>query len=265
MPEATQLEQRLAVLRDEIDWPETPALEARVLARIAAPAAPALVRRPWFQSRWALAAAAVLVVVAALVAYTPTRVAIANWINVHTIFTRVTELPTPSPQPSGPLGKRLGLGNPTTLDQAQSKVTWHILVPASLGQPDEVYLQLPPDGPPQGEVTLVYKSRPGVKTSGQTGVAVLVTEASGKVDAQMFGKMLGTGTNLEEVTVNGHQGYWISGQPHVFFFIDANGNFRDETLRLATNTLLIDDNGTVIRIEGDLTKAQALEIASSVS
>jgi len=265
VPEATQLEQRLAFLRDEIDWPVTPALAARVLARIAAPATPAIVRRPWFQSRWALAAAAVLVVVAALVVYTPTRVAIADWINVHTIFTRVNQLPTPSPQPSGPLGKRLGLGNPTTLAQAQSKVSWHILVPASLGQPDEVYLQFPPDGPPQGEVTLVYKSRPGLKTSGQTGVAVLITEASGKVDAQMFGKMLGPGTNLEEVTVNGHPGYWISGQPHVFFFIDANGNFRDETLRLATNTLLIDDNGTVIRIEGDLTKAQALEIASSLS
>src|SRR2546427_4687510 len=66
MSEATQLEQRLSLLRDEIDWPATPALGARVLARIAAPA---IVRRPWFQSRWALAAAAVLVVVAALVAY----------------------------------------------------------------------------------------------------------------------------------------------------------------------------------------------------
>ena len=32
----------------------------------------------------------------------------------------------------------------------------------------------------------------------------------------------------------------------------------------ATATL-VDDNGTVIRIEGDLTKAQALEIASSLS
>ena len=262
MPEAMDLEQRLSVLVAEIDWPPTPDLGTRVRARITAPAP---TQRPWFQSRWAMAAAAVLVVLAALIAYTPSREAIASWINVHTIFTRVNQLPTPSPQPSGPLGKRLGLGNPTTLDQAQSKVTWHILVPASLGQPDEVYLQFPPDGPPQGEVTLVYKSRPGLKTSGQTGVAVLITEASGKVDAQMFGKMLGNGTNLEEVTVNGHQGYWISGQPHVFFFIDANGNFRDETLRLATNTLLIDDSGTVIRIEGDLTKAQALEIASSLS
>jgi hypothetical protein len=265
VPEAADLEQRLVLLVADIDWPATPSLEARVLARIATPAAPAPAQRPWFQSRWALAAAAVLVVLAALIAYTPSRDAIADWINVHTIFTRVTELPTPSPQPSGPLGKRLGLGNPTTLAQAQSKVGWHILVPASLGQPDEVYIQFPPDGPPQGEVTLVYKSRPGLKTSGQTGVAVLITEANGKVDAQMFGKMLGNGTTMEVVTVNGHQGYWISGQPHVFFFIDANGNFRDETLRLATNTLLIDDNGTVIRIEGDLTKAEALEIASSLS
>jgi hypothetical protein len=262
MADAVDLEQRLVLLQAEIDWPATPALAARVRARIATPVpAP----RPWFQNRWALAAAAVLVVLAALIAYTPSRDAIANWINVHTIITRVHELPTPSPQPPGPLGKRLGLGQPTTLGAAQSQVTWKILVPASLGQPDEVYLQLPPEGPPQGEVTLVYKSRPGLKTSAETGVAVLITEANGTVDTQMFGKMLGDGTTLEEVTVNGHKGFWIAGQPHIFVFIDASGQFRTETMRLATNTLIIDDNGTVIRIEGDLTKAQALGIAASLS
>jgi hypothetical protein len=264
VPETADLEQRLFLLRAEIDWPATPALADRVRARIEAPAAvPA--RRPWFQNRWALAAAAVLLVLAALVAYTPSREVIANFINLHTIFTRVNQLPTPSPLPSGPLGKRLGLGEATTLAQAQSKVSWRIVVPASLGRPDEVYLQLPPEGPPQGEVTLVYKSRPGLKTAGETGVAVLITEANGAVDAQMFGKMLGDGTTLEDATVNGHKGYWISGQPHIFFFIDADGQFRMETMRLATNTLIIDDSGTVIRIEGDLTKAQALEIAASLS
>jgi hypothetical protein len=261
MADAIDLEQRLVLLQAEIDWPVTPTLAARVRARIATPV-PA--RRPWFQSQWALAAAAVLVVLAALIAYTPSREAIANFINLHTIFTRVNQLPTPSPLPSGPIGKRLGLGDPTTLAQAQSKVSWHIVVPASLGQPDEVYLQLPPEGPPQGEVTLVYKSRPGLKASGETGVAVLITEANGTVDAQFFAKMLGDGTTMEQVTVNGHKGYWISGQPHIFFFIDADGQFRMETMRLATNTLIIDDNGTVIRIEGDLTKAQAIEIATSL-
>lgn len=263
MPEAAELEQRLTLLGTEISWPATPDLAARVRARIATPlATPA--QRPWFQNRWALAAIAVLVVLAALLAYTPSREVIASWLNLHTIITRTNQLPTPSPLPSGPLGKRLGLGDPTTLQQAQSKVSWHIAVPASLGQPDEVYLQLPPQGPPEGELTLVYRSRPGLKTAGETGVAVLITEANGAVETQMFGKMLGDGTTLEEVTVNGHSGWWISGQPHIFVFIDAAGQFRTETMRLATNTLIIDDNGTVIRIEGDLTKAQALEIAASL-
>lgn len=262
MPETAEIERSLDLLGEALDWPATPELAGRVHARIqAARAEP----RPWFQSRWAVAAAIALLAVAALLAYTPSRDAIARWLNLHTTITRVGELPTPPPQPSGPLGKRLGLGEPTTLVQAQSEVSWHILVPSSLGQPDEVYLQLPPDGPPEGEVTLVYASRPGFKTSGQTGVAVLITEADGKVDAQFFGKMIGNGTTLTEVTVNGHQGYWIAGEPHIFFFLDANGNFRDETLRLATNTLLIDDDGAVIRIEGDLSEAQALAIAASQS
>jgi hypothetical protein len=259
VPEIAELERSLDLLRDAIDWPATPALAGRITARIATPApAP----RAWFQSRWAIAASVVLLAIAALIAYTPSRDAIASWINLHTSITRVNHLPTPSPLPSGPLGKRLGLGEPTTLAAAQGKVAWKILVPASLGQPDEVYYQI---DAPAGEVNLVYKPRPGMKASSYTGVAVLMTEVSGKVDTNFFGKMLGQGTTIEEVTVNGHQGWWISGQPHEVFFADANGNFRSETLRLASNTLLIDEGGLIVRIEGDLTKTQALEIAASLS
>ncbi len=259
MPEIEALERSLDLLREAIDWPATPPLAGRITARITIPApAP----RVWFQSRWALAAGVVLLAIGALIAYTPSRDAIASWINLHTSITRVNHLPTPSPLPSGPLGKRLGLGEPTTPAAAQGKVAWKILVPASLGRPDEVYFQL---DAPAGEVNLVYKSRPGLKTSGQTGVAVLITEVSGMVDTNYFGKMLGQGTTIEDVTVNGHRGWWISGEPHEVFFADANGNFRSETLRLAANTLLIDEGGIIVRIEGDLTKVQALEIAASLS
>jgi hypothetical protein len=144
-------------------------------------------------------------------------------------------------------------------------VSWTITVPKSLGNPDEVYLQQPPTGPSQGEVTLVYSARPGIPVSGQTGVSVLITEARGAVDKNFFGKMLGADTTLQEVTVNGHPGYWIAGKPHAFVFIDSSGQTRYETMRLATNTLIFDNGGTVVRIEGDLTKAQALEIARSLS
>jgi hypothetical protein len=258
MPE---LEQQLAALAAQIDWPATPNLVPAVRARITMPLR---LRAPWYLSRWALAAAAVVIALAALAAYQPSRDAIASWVNVHVFFQRVHVVPTPSPLPPGPLGQRLGLGDQTTLADAQKQVSWHVLVPSRLGEPDEVYLELPPQGTPKGEVTLVYATRPGIPVAGETGVSVLVTEATGAIEGNYFGKMLGPGTTFEEVTAGGHKGYWISGSPHQFYFIDSNGRPRNETLRLATNTLLLDWGGTVVRIEGNLTKKQALEIAASL-
>ena len=259
MPE---LEQQLVALGAELDWPPTPELAPRVRSRITAKQL--VLRAPWYQRRWAVAAAAAIIALAALLAYSPSREAIADWVNVHVLFQRVNVLPSPSPQPPGPLGQRLGLGGRTTLAGAQKKVAWSVRIPTSLGSPDEVYLLLPPDGAPQGEVTLVYSTRPGIPVSGQTGVAVLITEVRGGISEQFFGKMLGPDTTLEPVTVGGRQGYWVTGSPHVFVFMDANGVVRPETMRLATNTLIVDEGGTVIRIEGNLTKAQALEIAASL-
>jgi hypothetical protein len=263
------LEQQLSALGNAVEWPATPDLASRWKSYLPASRGGRRESAGWGgavgnQRQWALAAAAVILALAALGAYPPTREAIANWVNVHTIFQRVTHLATPSAQPPGPLGERLGLGGKTTLPDAQKQLAWHIALPSTLGQPDEVYLQPPPDAPAQGEVTLVYAVRPGIPVAGQTGVSVLVTEARGAVDQNFFGKMIGPGTTLEAVTVAGHQGYWISGPLNEFFFTDADGNFRNETVRLAANTLILDYGGTVMRIEGHLTKAQALEIASSL-
>jgi hypothetical protein len=253
------VEQQLLELGASLDWPATPQLAARVRYRVAQPS------RAWYQSRWALAAIALLVALAALVLYTPTRDVIARWFNLHANIQRTENPPTPSPLPPGPLGKRLGLGEQTTLDTARARVKWKITVPQSLGLPDEVYLQTPPNGPPEGEVTLVYSARPGIPVSVQTGVSVLVTELRGSVDKIYFMKMLGGEATLEEVKVNGHPGYWIAGKPHTFVFVDSNGVVRSEMMRLATNTLIFDNGGTVVRIEGDLTKAQAMEIARTLS
>jgi hypothetical protein len=246
------LEQQLAELSGAIAWPPTPTL------RVLTPVRP----QPFVWGRVLAVAAALALIAGALLAYTPTRDAIASFLNLHTTVHRVEQLATPSPLPSGPLGKRLGLGTPTSLAQAQSQVKWRIVVPASLGRPDEVYLQQ--GAPSGGEVTLVYGARPDIKVSGQTGVSVLVTEARGTVNEQFFGKSIGPGTTIESVSVNGHAGWWISGQPHDFFFTDAAGNPYFDTLRLATNTLIFDDNGTIVRIEGDMTKTQALDVAAGM-
>jgi hypothetical protein len=242
------LEQELDELAAAIAWPATPRLQV-----------PLPVERRAALPRWALAVAAALVIAASALIYTPTRDAIANFLNLHTVVHRVPSLPTPSPR----AGQSLGLGRPTTLSEAQSRLSWHITIPQALGQPDAVYLALPPNGPSGGEVTLVYAMSPGIEPSGQTGVSLLLTEARGSVNEQYFQKTVGPDVTIQEVVVNGHRGWWISGEPHTFVFTDANGNPYVDTLRLATNTLLFDDNGTVIRIEGDMTKAQALQIATS--
>lgn len=257
MPELDRLEQLLADLGGDLEWPATPNLAPAIRRRILA--------RPWFESRWAIAAAVAILALAALLVYPPTREAIAHWFNLRTRITQVTVLPTPTPLPPGPIGQRLGLGDSSTLPAARATVHWQVLLPSSLGNPDEVYVGLPPVGPAGGDVTLVYAARPGIPASSPTGAAVLVTEVQGNLTSDSFGKTLGDGATIDQVTVAGHPGYWIAGTPHVFYFIDAAGKVRYETLRLATNTLLIDEGGTIVRIEGDLTKSQALSIAASLS
>jgi hypothetical protein len=101
--------------------------------------------------------------------------------------------------------------------------------------------------------------------SSQTEVGLLITEARGATNTVFFDKMLGNDATLEEINVNGHPGYWISGHPHVFLFTDASGQVRYETMRLATNTLIFDSGGTVVRIEGDISKTHALQIAASLT
>jgi len=241
------LEQDLNELATAIAWPPTPELRFEPARRV-----------EW--NRLLALAAAIVILVAVLLAYAPARDAIAGFLNLHTTVHRVPALQSPSPRP----GQSLGLGSPTTLAHAQGLLQWQITVPPALGKPDVVYLAQPPVGPSAGEVTLVYTNVPGVKPSGQSGVSLLVTEARGAVNEQFFGKTVGPDTTIESVEVGGHKGWWIAGEPHIFGFTDANGNPYFDTLRLATNTLIIDHGGTIVRMEGDMTKGQALQLAGSL-
>jgi hypothetical protein len=257
------LEQQLNELAAAIDWPATPHLKVVI---------PDRAHRSWLSlparrggSGWgrglAVAVAALLIVALALVAYPPSRGAIAHWVNLHLNIERVEHPPTPSTLPSGTLGDQLGLGLPYTLSDAKRLVDWRITVPATLGQPDAVYVKHPPT---LGEVTLVYARAPDIPVSGQTGVSVLVTEARGRVNETYFQKIVGPNTTIEEVSVGGRAGYWISGHPHDFIFTDADGQPFFDSMRLATNTLVFDRDGTIVRIEADTNKERAIEIALSL-
>jgi len=262
-----ELERELTELGSHLAYPATPQLARAVRTRLVARPA----RRPFWetlqpmQRRLAFAAAVLIVLVASVLLIPDARTAVARFFGLQGIVITSEPSPLPSPLPTlppGPLGERLSLGQRVTLADAQGRVRFHILVPTlpDLGDPDEVYFAQPPAS---GAVALVYQAKAGLRPAAQTGVGLLVTEFRGDIDPGSFGKSLGPGTRLGEVRVRGVTGYWIEGQPHFFFYRDG-GEFRNETLRLAANTLIWEQDGVTVRIESVLTKDEVLRIAESM-
>lgn len=255
----TDLEQRLTDLGRHLAYPPTPDMVALLRSRLSA----AQPRPRPLSFRFAVAAAVLIAAIGALLAIPTTRDAIADFLGIKGIIIQrapTMASPTPTGSPSE-LGDRLRLGRLVTLDAAQAALPYSIVLSQSLGTPDAVYVMEPAD---RQAVALVYLPRPDLPEASQTGVGALIVEFPGQVEAGAFGKLLGPDTRLETVQVNGRPGYWISGAPHAFYFVDRQGNYQQETLRLAGNTLIWDTGPLTIRIESALTKTQALAVAASV-
>ena len=260
-----ELADALADLGSRIDYPPTPDLVVGVGTRLRArPAAPVASWRPW--KRPLLVAAAILLILG-LGLLPPVRTVLADRLGVRGIpigYLPWTAAPIPTAAPSTPLGDRLGLGKRLTLEEARSRVAFHVLTPTieGLASPDEVYLADPPTG---GEVSLVYRARPALPGARETGVGMLLSEFRGDLAPDMIAaKGLGPNTRLEEVTVNGGRGFWIEGESHYFFYRDPSGDLRDERVRLAANALLWEQGNLTLRLESALPKEAAMRIAASL-
>ena len=236
----SELEAILVSLGADLEFPPTPDLAAAVGARLRPR------RHGW--RRLALAAALLFAAVGvALAGWAPSRDTIAGWLGVRGVgVERVQRLP-PVPSPSGG-----SFGTETTLSGARTEVKFGIREAGGLGDP-RVFVAHRPAG---DEVTLVYRAGPD---------EVVLTELRGTLQQYSFQKLIGPGTVLEPVKVNGQDGWWLSGEPHEFFYDDSAGQPQIETLRLATNTLAWEEGGIIFRFEGpSLTKDQALTIAASL-
>jgi hypothetical protein len=115
-------------------------------------------------------------------------------------------------------------------------------VPKALGDPEAHDTTLP-DG--TKVVSLVYEG------------PILVQVFKARV-SPFIQKTVGMGAKLERVP----DGYWITGAHGFAYESPSGGTF--EPQRVADKTLLIERDGTLIRVEGDITKARALEIANSI-
>jgi hypothetical protein len=241
MPE---LELALRDLGARLDWPDEPELAPGVLTGI---------RRPLARSRaprraLAVAIAVLVVAIAAVFAVPQTRGSILRFFHLRGVtIERVPELPTVPVQ--GGLGTFLG--EPVSLEEARSRAQFHVVVPAALGDADQVYYQA---SPPGGMVSFLYGTR--------AEPSALVTEFQARLDEVIF-KKVAPDTKIEPVQINGQPGYWIEGA-HYFTYLDRQGDMQTEQVRLAGNVLLWELGTRTFRLEADVPKAEALRIARSM-
>jgi hypothetical protein len=275
-----ELERALVDLGAHLEHPATPPVAEAVTARLAEAPARAWTRRagragpvwprrrPFPRPRWqrlALAGLAVVVLAATVLAASPaTREAAARLLGLRGVRIVLGGAPPSTAAPSSTgTGAELYLGQRVTLAEARQRVRFPVVVPAAPGfeRPDAVYVD--PDLPVDGRVDLVYRPRPGLPAAPGTGVGLLVTQFRARVDEGFVKKALSGEGALEVVTVNGQPGYWFATE-HGFAYLDRNGNPAPETSRLAGSTLIWERGELTLRLEGQVSKEQALRIAESM-
>jgi hypothetical protein len=227
----------LVTLGRTVRTPEPdPRLVDVVLARLADGPAP---RRRVARRRVLVAAAFVLL---ALLVTPPVRAAVADWFGFGGVVVRHDPSPPPSTAPPPPTA-----GTSTSLREAAALVAFPVALPSSLG-------------PPQGvEVSADRRVLSTTWTGGADGVLRL-DQFDGSLDYTVAKSAPG----VEFTEVGGDFALWFEA-PHEVVVLEPDGTRRTESARLAGHTLIWTRAGTTMRLEGDLTRSQALEIAGSVA
>ena len=237
----SELELRLSALRDEIEFPATPDLAARVEAALATPApAP---RRAWRLRPLAIALAVLVAALAGVLAFSP---------GARSAFLEIFRLKGATVErvetlPNVPTTGRLALGERVSRDEAERRVGFELV---DLGEPDAVYVR------DDAVATLVYGPAENPR--------LVLSQLRGSVFEGFVKKTGSSGTKVEEVTVRGGRGLFVSGDEHFVMFRKPSGDIADEATYLAGNTLLWNRGELLLRLEGDLTRAEALELARQV-
>jgi len=241
--------------------------------------------RSWRRWRWSLARRALVVAIIALLALAAIAGAAGLGLpGLRIIFGEPSAAPSrpsatadsspaagsvaPSPTPGssrtavpGPPGLGLGLGELVGLDALDERAGFAVRKPAdpSIGPPDAAWVA--PDL--NDQVSLVWASSDRVPATLEPGVGLVLTAFRGTVPDGWFAKTIGPGTTVQLVLVDGHRGYWITGDPHLFFYEGPSG-FVDDTRRWVGDVLLWADGPITYRLETSLGHEAAIAIAESM-
>ena len=224
----SSLEQRLQRLGQELEYPPEPDLAPAVLVR--------LDRRPFPWRLVAVALAGLAVAVGAAFAVPQARTTILKWFHLRGVTVeRVETLPSAV--------ERSQLGRALSRDAAERAVGFQLALPPRT-KPSRVYVL---DG---ALASIVLRLQ---------GRSVLLSEYRA-VDFSLLKKSATASTVIEPVLVNGESGLWLEGGPHTLTYFNPRGEFRERTVLIRGNVLLWTDGQRTLRLEGRLTKAEALRL-----
>jgi hypothetical protein len=243
-----ELELRLEAAAPHYPFPETPNLAAAARARLPE-------RRPRDRAPIALAFAVALAVVAgAVLAFSPGARS-----GVLDLLDRIPgiriERRISLPEAGYTAAPYYGIEMP--LAEAKARFGRELSLPRGLGEPEHVYwLQYPPGD----MITAIY--------GGDDRRAELVFSQWKVGSEDLFYKTLGFDNTAELVSFDGAEGLWITGPEHWVYYLSPNDE-SDEShygMRgyLAGNVLAWRRGDVIYRLEADVTKERAIELARSV-
>jgi hypothetical protein len=238
----SELELALTRIGRDLNYPETPDLAGAVRRGLAEGRRP---RPAWLQRRTLVIALAVVAVAAAAVMAVPqARSEILDWLGIGGVTIRYVEELPEAPKAT----EELGLGEGVSLREARERVPYRVRFPALRDLRDPgVFVR-----EEAHQVSFLYGSEENPK--------LLITQADARGAMQ---KVLGSGTDIDFVSVRGAMGVWLSGAEHALHYRSPEGAF--EPVRLAGNVLVWETlDGVTLRVEGDIPKQEALRIARSL-
>lgn len=280
-----ELEAALRGLADSIAWPAAapsnggPDLAAVVRSRIEAAGSPAAQHRSW--GRWTLrparralvAAVIVLLALAALVG-----AAGLGLPGLRLLFGEPPVSPPPSLAPGptrsagssagtgasalpGEPGATLGLSDRVAIPDLDARAGFAVTWPSdpAIGPPDAAYV----DDLKGGQISLVWTSSEGLPDTLAPGVGMILTTFRGTIGDGYITKALGTDTTVELVLVHGRRAFWLSGDPHFFFYEGPDG-FVEDPRRWVGDALLWTNGNITRRLETSLGRDAAIALAESM-
>ena len=230
------LEQRLHELGRALAFPPEPDLAPRVLAGARG--------RPFPWRAAALVFAVVAVAVATAFAVPQARSAILRFLHVGGASVELVDTLPPAAERT----QAGGLGRPLTLAGAERRVGFRVLLPKLDHRPRRAYVI------GSSVATVLLRSH---------GATVLLSEFE-SYGEEALKKLAVNKTVIEPVRVDGAHGLWLEGGPHTLSWIDRESGYRERPVLVRGNVLLWLHGGLTLRLEGRLSKAQALAIARNV-